>query len=170
MNNKNKRNRNKKNKANKKAEDSDGDWEELLTAPLPNHEASADTAKGAKGVEESNENDWEDEDDDQTRATNDSTKANARQGDEDDGEDGAGKKKRKKRANKRTVAKLKEARRTFMERCVSPNYSRVSRLQLNGEINLTNLKHYFCSLPDSDAPYMNTRSKTTGGHPAGMVP
>lgn len=170
MNNKNKRNRNKKNKAAKKAEDSDGDWEELLKAPLPNDESTADMTHASAAEETktadkdkkqmANDEDWED-DDDETRATNDSTKANARQSradDDDGGEDGAGKKKRKKRANKRTVAKLKELRRNFMDRCVSPNYSRVSRLQLNGEICLTNLKQYFCSLPD--APYMNTRSKT----------
>lgn len=152
-NNKNKRNRNKKNKAAAKKEDSDGDWEELLMKPLPNDESTADMTHDSSVAEESkagkvknqagdNDDEWEDADDD-TRATNDSTKATAQQslGDDDEAaDDGIGKKKRKKRANKRAVAKLKELRRNFMERCVSPNYSRVSRLQLNGEINLTNLK------------------------------
>ena len=59
-----------------------------------------------------------------------------------DEEEGArqGKKKRKKRANKRDVAKLKEMRKDFMDRCVSPEYDRISRVQLNAEVNLTNLK------------------------------
>ena len=99
----------------------------------------------------SNDDDWEDNDD-TTVATTDSTKAKAghrnqasasKKDEDDDGDeegDRTGKKKRKKRANKRTVAKLKEMRKDFIDRCVSPNYHRVSRLQLNGEVFLTNLK------------------------------
>ena len=33
-----------------------------------------------------------------------------------------GKKKKRKRTNKKNLAKLKELRREFMERCVSPSY------------------------------------------------
>ena len=73
-------------------------------------------------------------DDDTTQETNDathkstnhtSTKAVA--GNEEDGE-GKGKKKRKKRANKRTVAALKEMRKDFMDRCVSPEFNRINRV------------------------------------------
>lgn len=51
--------------------------------------------------------------------------SSAVQGTNEDGEEDAdrqGKKKRKKRANKRTVAKMKEMRKDFMDRCVSPEY------------------------------------------------
>jgi len=44
-----------------------------------------------------------------------------------------------------------------MDRCVSPNYQRANRLQLNGEISLRNLKGL--SNDELDAPYLNTRSK-----------
>jgi len=44
-----------------------------------------------------------------------------------------------------------------MDRCVSPNYQRANRLQLNGEITLRNLKGL--AGEELDAPYLNTRSK-----------
>ena len=100
-----------------------------------------------------------DQEDIETEATADSTKARAGTRDPDSavGDEGQGKKKRKKRANKRTVAMLKQMRKDFMDRCVSPNYQRANRLQLNGEITLRNLKGL--AGEELDAPYLNTRSK-----------
>jgi len=181
QNNKKRNNRNKKPQAAKKVDEDDGDWEELLNAPLPNDESTADMthcSEVAKPKEESKngkasvDEEWEDADDD-TQATNDSNTARAGQRDAGEAvEDGVqGKKKRKKRANKRTVAKLKEMRRDFMDRCVSPNYVRVSRLQLNGEIALRNLKGLGVNGPEpNSAPYMNTRSKNVKKEPPVMVP
>ena len=50
-------------------------------------------------------------------------------------------------------------RKEFMDRCVSPSYHNSSRHQLNGEINLINLKHIGGGSPGKDGVYMNTRSK-----------
>lgn len=88
---------------------------------------------------------------------------------EEDGERGQGKKKRKKRANKRNVAKLKEIRKDFMDRCVSPEYDRINRKQLSADVNLVNLKNF---AEQDDAVYKNTRSrgkgkKGRGGRPMG---
>ena len=62
-------------------------------------------------------------------------------GQEDEDGDRQGKKKRKKRANKRQVAKLKEMRKDFLERCVSPEYDRINRVQLNADLKLRNFKN-----------------------------
>ena len=145
MNNKNKRNRNKKNKG--AQEDKPDD------STLPNDESTADMTHNSDAAKNTNTQD------DDTEATADSTKARAGTRDPDAvvGDEGQGKKKRKKRANKRTVAMLKQIRKDFMDRCVSPNYQRANRLQLNGEISLRNLKGL--SNDELDAPYLNTRSK-----------
>ena len=158
MNNKGKRNNKKKNKPaaqSKKPEDSDGDWEELLKAPLPKEEES----KGKKNDTKVNEDEWEDDED--TTATKDtvgSSKATTGHDEIDDDGAAGGKKKRKKRANKRTVAKLKELRKDFIDRCVSPHYFITNRLQLNGEITIRDLKNIDMSR-EPDAPYRNTRNR-----------
>ena len=105
------------------------------------------------------------DDDDTTQATNDTThtSTNAAAGNEKEGEEGERpeKKKRKKRASKKTVAKLKEVRKDFMNRCVSPEYKRINRIHLNAEVSLINLKGL--DLDNDDAVYRNTRSKGRGG-------
>ena len=153
MNKQGKRNKN-KNKAKqggKKDDASSGSWEEMLNKPLP--EAVAAVASGEK------EDDWE-EDNDATAATANTCTPNP-EGDETaeggEGEDQANpaKKKRKKRINKNAIAKLKEARKSFIDRCVSPSFRRTSKLQLNGEISLVNHKKM---KDEPDAVYKNTRS------------
>ena len=71
QNNKKRNNRNKKPKAAKKVDEDD--WEEMLTAPLPNDESTADmthSSEAAKSSEESKngkpsgEDEYEDADDD----------------------------------------------------------------------------------------------------------
>ena len=91
-----------------------------------------------------------DVDDDTTQATTEasgdkSNTATAGHGnnnneDVDVDEGGDRKKKRKKRANKRQVAQLKEVRKDFMERCVSPGYNRISRVQMNADLKFQNFK------------------------------
>jgi len=175
-----------------KKEDSDGSWEEMLNAPLPSHDTligggpkkvSMSTKTKATGLKAA-EDEWED-DDETTMTTTDSTKAvmgknrtDGQHSDEAEEEgDRTGKKKRKKRANKRTVAKLKEMRKIFIERCVSPSYHTTKQRQLNGEINLVNLKTAFDADSERDAVYKNTRAKKGKGkkgpqasHPAGTMP
>ena len=60
------------------------------------------------------------------------------------------------------MAKLKEMRKDFMERCVSPIYHSVNCLQLNGEVKLFNLKNFNFEA-EEDAIYKNTRSKKGKG-------
>ena len=150
---------------------SDHSWEDMLKAPLPKTAQDA-MGKGqendAKNVNQktiANGDDWTDDGEATQATTTDSTKAvmgnqrnDAGKSDEaEDDVDRAGKKKRKKRANKRTVAKLKEIRKEFIERCVSPSYHQTNRLQLNGEITIVN--HKKLTEQGEDAVYMNTRSR-----------
>ena len=71
------------------------------------------------------------------------TQATQADKDEDDGDEEedktTGKKKRKKRPNKRALAKLKEVRKDFMDRCVSPSYRRIGNYRHNAELSLKNV-------------------------------
>ena len=69
-----------------------------------------------------------------------------------------GKKKKRKRTNKKNLAKLKELRREFMERCVSPSYHAYNSFSLNGEVSLTNLRDTILA-EEEDHVYKNTRSR-----------
>lgn len=54
---------------------------------------------------------------------------------------------------------MKEMRKEFMDRCVSPTYHNINRLQLNGEVVITNMKKVIAAQEEEDAVYKNTRSK-----------
>ena len=178
-NNKNKnKNKGGANKVKSGGPQSNGSWEEMLNKPLPEDDAAAQTQAPDLGLEESKSSQGtvpmtlgfvepegaitktalddgaasgEDEiDNDLTQAT-----AASDAQEEEGGAQGGPKKKRKKRANKNQVAKLKAARRDFMNRCVSPSYELTKRCQLNGQVSLTNIRDVEFG---SDAVYKNTRS------------
>ena len=155
----NKKNKNKnKNKGGqadkaKKGPASNGSWEEMLNQPLPDEESTAAgdmTLDTTMDVEEKKEETL-----DASKAEESTVASAATAETTEGGEEPKNKKKRKKRANKNTVAKLKEVRREFMDRCVSPGYQKINRVHLNGEVTLTNLK----GQDEADGVYNNTRSK-----------
>mmetsp|Transcript_30349 Transcript_30349/g.40340 ORF Transcript_30349/g.40340 Transcript_30349/m.40340 type:complete len:190 (+) Transcript_30349:106-675(+) len=126
----------------------------MLNKPLPAEESTAATESKSAATPADDDSDL---DNDGTAATADTLPAAGGDGDGDE-ETAGGKKKKRKRANKRTVAKLKELRKEFIERCVSPSFHSSNRIHFNGNIQLTNLRDIILA-EDEDAVFKNTRSR-----------
>lgn len=120
--------------------DNDDDWEDEEDFPNKENKIPVKTIKvnamaakeDPKGRFNKDGEELKEEDIDVTTASSSSI-AKARPNTVDCGEDDeTQQKKKKKRANQRNLAKIKEARKAFMERCVSPTYDQTNDKQYNG--------------------------------------